>query len=257
MKVNKRSIKFSTLAISIKFSTLAISIILLVLFLSYNEVDNSITEEDKVFITKYLENISPLKSNRRYKEELEFITKTQSSVLKVAPYNEGIPFNAEREPKDVYLASKGLWHGKFYPHLYFYDTRSRVIEKILAFSGFDTRHISIYSTKNTNSPFRSLSTPNISSHAITEVLTQRGWLVVDSNDQWLSIDTQGNPVSIAKIKLSAEGSGEISWRQKAPNKIYKEPFVFIYGLYSRHGKFYPPYTFVPDVNYKELIQNFL
>ena len=237
MKVNKRSIKFSTLAISI---------ILLVLFLSYNEVDNSITEEDKVFITKYLENISPLKSNRRYKEELEFITKTQSSVLKVAPYNEGIPFNAEREPKDVYLASKGLC----------YD-RSRVIEKILAFSGFDTRHISIYSTKNTNSPFRSLSTPNISSHAITEVLTQRGWLVVDSNDQWLSIDTQGNPVSIAKIKLSAEGSGEISWRQKAPNKIYKEPFVFIYGLYSRHGKFYPPYTFVPDVNYKELIQNFL
>lgn len=237
MKVNKRSIKFSTLAIII---------ILLVLFLSYNEVDNSITEEDKVFITKYLENISPLNSNRRYKEELEFITKAQSSVFKVAPYNEGIPFNAEREPKDVYLASKGLC----------YD-RSRVIEKILAFSGFDTRHISLYSTKNTNSPFRSLSTPNISSHAITEVLTQRGWLVVDSNDQWLSIDTQGNPVSIAKIKLSTEGSGEISWRQKAPTRIYKEPFVFIYGLYSRHGKFYPPYTFIPDVNYKELIQNFL
>jgi len=77
VKVNKRSIKFSTLAIII---------ILLVLFLSYNEVDNSITEEDKVFITKYLENISPLNSNRRYKEELEFIAKAQSSVLKVAPY---------------------------------------------------------------------------------------------------------------------------------------------------------------------------
>jgi len=54
-----------------------------------------------------------------------------------------------------------------------------------------------------------------------------------------------------------EDSDEVLWRHKPPNIIYQESFSFIYGLYSRHGKFYPPYTFIPDVNYVELIQNIL
>jgi len=194
-------------------------LILPFLVLSYNGVDNSITEEDKLFITKYLTSIPPLKHNPTYKDELEFITKIQDSVLRVAPNNEGLPYNTEREPKDVCLASRGLC----------YD-RSRVIEKILRYSVFDTRYISIYSTQKTHSSFKSLMTPDIPSHAVTEVLTKRGWLVADSNNRWLSIETQGNPLSIAKIKLSMEGSDEVLWRHKPPNIIYQEPFTFIYGL---------------------------
>jgi hypothetical protein len=33
------------------------------------------------------------------------------------------------------------------------------------------------------------------------------------------------------------------------------PFTWIYSLYSRHGRFYPPYDPVPDVNWAELAQN--
>ena len=230
----------------IKLSIFAIMGILLFLALSFNEVDNSLTEEDKRFIPNYLENIPPLEHESTYKEELEIIQAIQDSVLTVAPNPEGLPYNTEREPKDVYVASKGLC----------YD-RSRVIEKILRYSGFDTRHISMYSTTKTHSAFKSLMTPGVLSHAVTEVLTKRGWLVVDSNNRWLSLDRHGNPLSIAKIKWSIEGPDEILWHRNPPNIIYREPFTFIYGLYSRHGKFYPPYNFIPDVNYEELLQNFL
>ena len=85
-----------------KLLMFAIMLILPFLVLSYNGVDNSITEEDKLFITKYLTSIPPLKHNPTYKDELEFITKIQDSVLTVAPNNEGLPYNTEREPKDVY-----------------------------------------------------------------------------------------------------------------------------------------------------------
>ena len=220
--------------------------ILLFLVLSSNRVDNAITEEDKRFIPHYVESIPPLEHNSTYTEELEIIKHIQDAVLTVAPNNEGLPYNTEREPKDVYLASKGLC----------YD-RSRVIEKILRYSGFNTRHISIFSTTKTRSAFKSLMTPGVLSHAVTEVLTKKGWLVVDSNHRWISIDRHGNPFSIAQIQLNIEGSDQIPWRHNPPHKIYREPFTFVYGLYSRHGKFYPPYNFIPDVNYEELLQNFL
>ena len=227
-----------------KLSVLAIMGILLFLILSSNGVDNSITEEDKRFIPNYVESIPHPEHDSTYTEELEMIKRIQDAVLTVAPHNEGLPYNTEREPKDVYLASKGLC----------YD-RSRVIEKILRYSGFNTRHISLYSTSKTRSAFKSLMTPGIPSHAVTEVYTKRGWLVVDSNNRWISIDRHGNPLSIAQIKLSIEGPDEIPWRRHPPNRIYREPFTFIFGLYSRHGKFYPPYNFIPDVNYEELLQN--
>ena len=227
--------------------TFGITAIFLTTILAYHEVDNSLTEEDKQYITKYLEetNILPLLKERTFKDELDFIVQSQNAVLKVAPANEGIPFNTKREPKELYLSKTGLC----------YD-RSRVIEKILRYSGFRTRHISIYSIKQTHSSLKSLLTSRISSHAVTEVLTLRGWLVVDSNSHWVSINGQGNPVSIEQI--SSDGhTGIISWNMQPPSKIYEEPFVFVYGLYSRHGRFYPPYNFLPDVNYKELIQNVL
>ena len=102
---------------------------------------------------------------------------------------------------------------------------------------------------------RALLTPGDPSHAVSEVLTRRGWLVVDSNTRWLALDRSSAPVSIAAVRASAAGRAPIAWRQPPPFAIYRHPFVFVYGLYSRHGEFYPPYDFVPDVNYAELMHN--
>ncbi len=220
-------------------------IICIIIILYYSSVDNKLTKEDKEYIPKYLNTFAPLTNHPTYNEELEFILSVQNSVLNIAQKNEGIPYEQKREPKELFKAKTGLC----------YD-RSRVIEKILNYSGLKTRHISIYSKSKTHSTAWSLINSGISSHAVTEVLTKNGWMVIDSNNRWISIDTKKQPVSIHDIMLASENIKKITWFQPLPSDIYKTPFTYIYGLYSRHGKFYPPYNFIPDINYYEFIQNF-
>ncbi len=216
------------------------------LVLSYHAVDNALTEEDRQYILRYLSDVKSLPQNPTYSDEYEYIVAVQRSVLNIAPKNDGLPWGQKREPKEVYLAKTGLC----------YD-RSRVIEKILRYSGFETRHVSMYSKEITDSAIKSLITPGVSSHAVTEVLTQRGWLVVDSNAPWVSTDTNNQPVSIGNIQKSLANAVPIKWNKKPPTSIYFKPFTFVFGLYSRHGYFYPPYNFVPDINYGEFVQNWL
>jgi hypothetical protein len=214
--------------------------------LSLHAVDNSLSEEDKQYIPLYLRNVESLSEDRTYRDELDFIISVQRSVLNIAPRNDGLPVGQKREPKELYEAKTGLC----------FD-RSRVIEKIYKYSGFRTRHVSIYSKAKTGSAIRSLVTPGVPSHAVTEVLTKSGWLIVDSNAPWVSTDKDNKPLSIKDIKLSIDNHIPIRWNREPAESIYIKPFTFVYGLYSRHGMFYPPYNFIPDIHYGELVQNVL
>jgi hypothetical protein len=216
----------------------------LALVLAYHGVDNSLTPEDVEYIGRYLEvgRVRPLPPARTFDEELTFIRAVQHAVLDVAPEDRGIPDDNRREPRDVYLARAGLC----------YD-RSRVIEKILRHAGFATRHVFILSNEGFGSGLRAFVTAGAASHAVTEVLTARGWLVVDSNSRWLSLDHEGNPRSIEDVRA---GGASLAWTEKPPADIYERPMVAVYGLYSRHGRFFPPYNAIPDVNYSELAHNF-
>lgn len=214
--------------------------------LYYHRVDNSLTEEDREAIGRILREgkVEPISGPGSYEREIRYILDVQRAVLGAAPGNAGIPFDGKREPRDLLAAKSGLC----------YD-RSRTIEKILRHSGFETRHIAVYSTETTRSPFRSLISRGVSSHSITEARTSRGWLVVDSNDPWVSLDRGGDPVPICGIRADV-GRGEIPWGRPFPSDIYGKPFTYVYGVYSRHGRFYPPFNPVPDVNYRELLHNF-
>ncbi len=239
MRLNRKSIPL--LATGAAF-------ILLALTLNYHAVDNSLSAEDKQYIPKYLQGIAPLPDQPSYREELAFIRSVQRSVLAIAPLEDaGIPFGQPREPMNLYIEKKGLC----------FD-RSRVLEKIFRYSGFKTRHVSVYSTQDTRSAIKSLLTPQVMSHAVTEVLTKKGWLVVDSLAPWVSIDKNHDPVSLREIQSFANGEKDrmspIAWGSTIPI-IFRGPFITVYGLYSRHGYFYPPYNFIPDINYAELIQN--
>lgn len=214
--------------------------------LYYHAVDNSLSEDDKRYIPKYLINVGPLPENPTYSDELDYILSVQHSVLEIAENKDGIPFDQGREPKDVYESKTGLC----------YD-RSRVIEKILRYSGFKTRHVSIYSKVGIDCSLKALIKPGISSHAVTEVLTRSGWLIVDSNSLWVSTDRNDQPVCIESVYLSLKNSLPIQWSTEPPSEIYLNPFIFVYGLYSRHGRFYPPYNLIPDIHYGEFIQNVL
>ncbi len=217
-----------------------------VVVLKIHEVDNSLKAEDHIYIEKYLteQDVEPLPIEITYAEQVDFVAAAQDAVLNIAPKHQPLPYNRPREPKDVYL----LKHG------FCYD-RSRVIEKILRSAGFTTRHINVYSTAATKSGLKSLLTPQIPSHAVTEVKTKEGWLVVDPNTRWLSLDQAGLPKSVAEIRSELN---VIRWDQRYAsnmNSIFKEGFALVYGLYSRHGRFYPPYNFIPDVNWREMLYN--
>src|SRR3546814_13565188 len=93
-----------------------------------------------------------------------------------------------REPKDLYAGQSGEC----------YD-RSRSIEKLLRLAGFEARHVSVYSVTDGSSVLGVLLTPGTSSHAVSEVLTQRGWMLVDSNARWIGLKAS-QPISAEEIK---------------------------------------------------------
>jgi hypothetical protein len=166
--------------------------------------------------------------------QVAFISAVQDRVLKAAPSNWGIPLGHPRELTDVLTAHHG-----------FCFDRSRAIETVLRAYGFKARHIAIYNTAKTGSAVKSLFKPKIGSHALTEVQTDRGWLLVDPNRRWIGLTRDGKVGSLHHF------AGE-EWRSE-PTPILKKPFVYVRGLYSRHGRFYPPYNPIPDVSWPELL----
>ena len=123
--------------------------------------------------------------------------------------------------------------------------------------GFQVRHVSAYSTDETGSAIVSLLTPQVDSHAVTEVKTSKGWLLVDSNGRWISLDTGNRPWSVAELKRVADFQRPMpEWssnNRAAMNELFTKSFVYLPGLYSRHGQFYPPFTPIPDVNWYDFI----
>ena len=69
----------------------------------HNAVDNTVTQEDRTYIDQFLARYSVVAPaiDRSYSSEIEFIKGVQKSVLSEARGQEGIPFGASREPKDV------------------------------------------------------------------------------------------------------------------------------------------------------------
>ncbi len=130
-----------------------------------------------------------------------------------------------------------------------YD-RSRITEQSLQNYGFKTRHI--YLKASNKYGFLSLLTPgnSNSSHAVSEVLTSKGWLGVDSNEPIILLDYKKNP----KTYKEAIKSGLIRYLSSKPN-YYNRSFVQIIGLYSRNGKFFKPYLpYFPELNIKDFFR---
>lgn len=220
-----------------------------VALLSYNDVSTDVTSDDAIYAERILRetehgNLIAQKTPQSFAGQIETIFAVQDAVLSIADENRGIPFDRPRELSDLYQARAGLC----------FD-RSRAIEKILSSLGFSVRHAFVASTRGTGSPLRSFLTPKTQSHAVTEVKTDRGWLVIDSNRRWIGLTEGSKPVDLAALR---ETKAQQDWdpRVKDPmSPILSEPFTYLFGLYSRHGRFYPPYMPVPDVDWGQIRYN--
>jgi hypothetical protein len=207
------------------------------------------TTEDRRYIALMLEEAGAGTVLERhpsgFAEQVAAILAVQRAVLAASPGTNEIPLGSRREPADLYRARFGNC----------FD-RSRAIEKALEAIGLPTRHANVYSTAENGSALLALVTPGIESHAVTEVLTDRGWLVVDPLQPWIGLDAEGRPVSLEGLQERIFDPPAWSDQVKArPNPIFEKSFTYVIGLYSRHGRFFPPMTPVPDVNWPDLIRN--
>lgn len=79
-----------------------------------------------------------------------------------------------------------------------------------------------------------------------------------SNARWIGLTPAGDPVSLRGLK-DRPGLAAGPWHSAVkdpPNSIFREDFTYVIGLYSRHGRFYPPFNAIPDVSWPQLIANF-
>ena len=216
-----------------------------------HRVSTSVTKADRAAIASFMaeSGLTRLPSGPTpYDRQIAFLGAVQAAVLEAVPGNEGVPLNMCREPVNLLRSRSGLC----------YD-RSRLLEKIFRAYGFKVRHAALYSLKSEDSSVLAvLMKPGAASHAVTEVLTARGWILVDPNAPFISLDAKGFPVSLDHMAQDAE-SRQIIYSKTyaaAMNPFYQRPFTVVYGLYSRHGRFYPPFDRVPDIAWGEFWENF-
>ena len=94
--------------------------------------------------------------------------------------------------------------------------------------------------------------PGTPSHAVTEVLTSRGWLGIDSNEPFILLDQDNIPNTYEK----AIHNGLIDILSE--NSFYKKPLTYVIGLYSRNGTFFEPYLpYIPEINFNDFFGNFI
>ena len=200
---------------------------------TYTNVPTTITAED---ITAFAEiGVQRETSNRTYEQEVALIRTVQAAVLRRVPNNKlGIPEYETREPADLFRVGQGQC----------YD-RSRTLDKLLLYLGFQSRHV--YMLYQEGRPFLvALFHHGQLSHAVTEVKTSKGWMLVDSNSTWISSDHYGEPVNADQV-----------WRRfkefDNPPSYFSYPSWAIRGLYSRKGQFYGAGIPFPEANWADLL----
>jgi hypothetical protein len=237
-----------------------IPLMLLVTCSSYPELNNI----DKIYIEKFLADWKLAASaeaiHSSFENEIAFISKVQDSVVANITHAQ-IPSKSFASIAYYYNNHKG----------YCYD-RAVLMEKIFSYYNFSYRHAFVYFGKNKRSAgFWDLFKKNIPSHALLEVKTKKGWMVVGTNENVLGVDSNNEVMNLSILRRRLQ-TGQLTFVKKRTGIIpfWKDGvnFKYVYGLYSRHGEFFKssnnhsylgflePSRFVPDYNLKMLLYNF-
>ncbi|WP_453972775.1 transglutaminase domain-containing protein [Amorphus sp. MBR-141] len=128
--------------------------------------------------------------------------------------------------------------------------RARFIEKAARYFGFQTRHVFLIAPSHGFSITNALPLGQ-NSHATSEVLTSRGWLGVDSNEPFILLNADANPMTYREAVSSEQGL-----RIMEPKEFFSQGLDIVYGLYSRHGFFHGKNLPGPEFVLSELMHNF-
>lgn len=233
----------------LKYVFLLLFIFITMTFLYYSRVDISLNDSDRSTVKSYLQHYNlPVLSHDNYQSQIDFIEYINNLVTNNVKHERLVRTNEDLDVSNILDSAQGLC----------FD-RSFVVEKILKYYGFQTRHIFLLNNADKKYKYLpALLQKNVQSHALTEVLTKNGWLIVDSSYAWIGLDEDNKPISFKKLR----GDFKIKWKNniaKSSELYYsnglKDISVF-YGLYSRHGSFFKPFNLMPDIVYSEFLYNF-
>lgn len=161
------------------------------------------------------------------------VQRVHASVHRLEP----LPNDRTREPIDVLRADTGVC----------FD-RSRVIEKAARLAGFEARRVFLV-----YGGWPSLLLPGGATHTLVEVRVRQGWVFLGTLTSVTGFAGDGRVWSVKDLKADViKGGGAL--RQNAWIEIMATNFLPVYGLYSRHGGHFPPYTPVPDYSPRQMLQ---
>ena len=226
--------------------------IFIIVFMGAHRVSEKLTIEDKTYIAKILEeagyDYQSFINPTTFDAQLDAILSVQKSGFHTAKETGRTgDLNSAREPKNLYAVSAA-----------YCGDRARYMDKAFRLLGLESRFVSLYEKQDGKNIFQTLLSrggQGTQSHALLEVKTNKGWLIVDSRHQWLSVTDSGDVISLAN--WSKEQSWSSKYSSQEPYPLLEKDFYKIYGLYSRHGKFYPPFTpYIPDISWGEFRYNY-
>lgn len=212
------------------------------IFVFIHNVSKKVTQDDKEYLSLIFKQESINADTLSFEEQIQWIHEAVFNLHKDLAVLQPIDYSNSREPQNLYSNGGGFC----------YDF-SRSIEKHLLNNGFETRHVAVY-LRNVGF-WGTILSSNVYSHSLTEVKTKNGWMIIDSNIPFYAFDINGNIYSFKDLKTT---SSSVLWKLELENDLkpfYSNNIEFVYGLYSRHGKFYKPYNFIPDYNLRELFYN--
>jgi hypothetical protein len=134
-----------------------------------------------------------------------------------------------------------------------YD-RSFSVEQILTYLDIPSRHVFLAMDK-TSSIFKL----GLLSHALTEVNIDGRWILIESLYPHVYKNKSGELVDALFIKKNPTDVILPDFYQKdigLYSYIGRGDFNVYYGIYSRHGGFFPPYHIPFNINYKQILFNF-
>ena len=86
---------------------IAILAVLCIVVLRMHEVDNSIKEEDRIYIEKYLaeQEVDPLPNETTYADQVDYIAAVQDAVLSIAPKHQTMAYPLQLHLQKLSLIS--------------------------------------------------------------------------------------------------------------------------------------------------------
>ncbi|HEV7334066.1 MAG TPA: hypothetical protein VGN63_23745 [Flavisolibacter sp.] len=195
-----------------------------------------------------------------FEDEIQLIHALQDSVV-LGFRSEEIAHKYFGDISYYYTNRKGLC----------YD-RAVLMEKILRYYGFSFRHAYVYFGEKGKMPSTtSLLRKGLSSHALFEVKTSKGWMAIGTNSNWLGLSSNNEILTIKDLREKIR-KGTLRFKLGEPAiqpfwTDYGANFKVVYGLYSRHGDFFTNQNstatslfsnliLLPDYNYRMLLYNF-